>query len=251
MNARHPHEASCPSRLRFDRLIAGELEPAVAAELERHAASCTRCNAWLSSVRRDHARFAAQPLPATVIEQVQRVHARRRTPRRIAIARSLAPLLAAAALVLAWVAWPVQPHEADQGVRSKGSGQLSFFVLHDGAVRPGSDGEHVQPGDRLEFAYSSSRDAYLLIVSIDAARKASVYFADAGRAAAVPAASRALLERSTELDATLGPETVYTLLCAQPIAADPVLRALAAEPSAPLSVAGCTVERHLLLKVAR
>jgi hypothetical protein len=124
-------------------------------------------------------------------------------------------------------------------------------VLHDGVVRAGSDGERVTAGDRLEFSYSSPDDAYLAVVSIDAARKVSVYYGRDGRAAPVPAASRALLEHSTELDATLGPETVYGLLCAEPIALAPVLQALERAPDRAPSAPGCALERIALHKVAR
>ncbi|HMI92033.1 MAG TPA: DUF4384 domain-containing protein [Polyangiales bacterium] len=256
MNAMHPNEASCPSRLRFDRLIAGELEPAQARELERHAHGCARCGALLDGVRRDHAAFAEAALPDAV---VQRVQPRKRSTRWSTLASAplaAGPLLAAAGVLIvwsAWAAWPAAPNGTQLGeVRTKGGGPtLGFYVLHDGVVRPGIDGERVQPGDRLEFAYSSVRDAYLAVVSVDAARKTSAYYAQDGHAVGVSAASRAVLDRSTELDGTLSPERVYALLCDQAIAVEPVLRALEREPEAAPVVPGCTVERYSLLKVAR
>ena len=250
MNAVHPHEASCPSRLRFDQLIAGELEPAQAAHLEVHAAVCARCRARLAEQRRGHAQLSPE-LPAALIARVRERQPQRATRARRAL-RWSAPLLAAAALFLSWRAWPAAPSErGTDGVRTKGNAQLAFHVLHDGVVRPGDDGERVQAGDRIQFAYTSSRDAYLAIVSIDAAGKASTYYGQDGRAAPIPAAHNAELERSTELDATLGPENVYALLCAQPIELAPILRALEREPQRPPAASGCTVERYALLKVAR
>jgi hypothetical protein len=161
-------------------------------------------------------------------------------------------VLAAAALMLAYVAWPKLPPPAPTDtVRSKGGIQLAFYVLHDGAVRPGADGERVQPGDRIEFRYTSERDAYLGIVSIDGARKASVYYAAGGRAAEVRAASHALLDRSTLLDGTLGAELVYALVCTQPIALAPLLQALERAPERAPAAPGCSVARYALLKVPR
>ena len=160
------HDSGCPSHLRFDRLIAGELSAAEAQSVEQHAIGCSRCGPKLAQMQRQHAEFS-KVLPVAI---VQRVRERERRMRR---SWQLPSALAAAAAVLVWIAWPgLTP---PSGVRSKGGTRLKFYVLHDGAVRPGFDGERVQPGDRLQFAYSSERDAYLAIVSIDASRKATAY----------------------------------------------------------------------------
>ena len=244
MNAVHPNEGRCPSRLRFDRLIAGELEALEAERLEQHATSCTRCRAVLAAQRLGHAEHSAE-LPAAVRG---RVVERKRGRGWL---RWSAPVLAAAAALLADRAWPApMAGTLTDEVRTKGSA-LRFYVLHDGLVRPGSDGERVEPGDRIQFTYTSDRDAYLLIASIDAAGNASAYYADAERAAEIAAGSGVALARSTLLDATLGPETVYALLCAQPISVAPVLAALQRTPERAPAVPGCTVERYALHKVPR
>lgn len=247
MNVLREPAPECPSQLRFDRLLAGELEPARAAELTAHAVSCARCGSLLAELRRGRDAFVASAaLPDAVAQRVLE----RARERRVAGWRWAAPALAAAAAaLLTWTAWPAQAPFAE---RTKGGAvQLAFYVLHDGAVRPGMNGERVQPGDRIEFAYTSERDAYLAIVSIDSARKASSYYAKDGRAAKIPPARRAVLEQSTLLDDTLGPELVYTLVCAQPIEVAPVLQALERSPEQVPSVPDCMIERHALNKVAR
>jgi anti-sigma factor RsiW len=241
MSAVHEHNAQCPSRLRFDRLIAGELPPEQAQQLEQHASRCARCQPLLAEMKRGYEAFDAV-VPNAVVQRV-----RERSSRGRAWLRASAPLLAAASVLLVWAAWPAR----EVGTRSKGGPKLAFYVLHDGAVRPGTDGERVQPGDHIEFAYASAHDAYLAIVSIDAARKASVYYAKDGRAAPLRAANRAVLEQSTLLDETLGPETVYALVCAQPIAVAPLLEALERAPERAPVAEGCSVERYALLKVPR
>lgn len=246
MNAAHPERPPCPSRLRFDRLLAGELEPAQARELQRHVERCARCSALLTELRSGLDAFSPV-LPDRLVQRVRATSKPRRDWTRWAM-----PALAAAGAVLAWLVVHEPPTIPNAGgVRSKGGVQLGFYVLHAGAVRAGMDGERVQPGDQLEFAYSSERDVYLAIVSIDAAGKASAYYVREGRAARIAAASHAVLDQSTLLDDTLGPELVYALSCTQPIAVEPVLQTLERAPDLPPAVAGCEVTRHSLLKVAR
>jgi hypothetical protein len=241
MNVLHERTGPCPSRLRFDRLLAGELTVEQARQLEQHAESCARCRSLFTEIKRGYEAFEAV-VPRAIVQRV-----RERSGARRAWLRWSVPALAAASVLLAWVAWPA-PHA---GTRSKGGPKLAFYVLHDGVVRPGVDGERVHPGDHLEFAYASERDAYLAIISIDAARKASVFYAKDGYAAPMPAASRAVLDQSTLLDDTLGPETVYALVCAQPIAVAPLLQALERAPERAPIASGCAVERYALLKVPR
>ena len=109
----------------------------------------------------------------------------------------------------------------------------------------------LQQGDRIQFAYTSPRDVYLAIVSIDAARTANTYYAQAGRAAPIDAANHRMLDQSTLLDDTLGPETLYALRCEQAIAVAPLLRTLEREPDRPPAASGCSVQRFALHKVAR
>ena len=72
MNAIQEPELGCPSRLRFDRLLAGELEATRAAELTAHAAGCARCGGLLVELRRAHAAFAqSAPLPGAVASRVR------------------------------------------------------------------------------------------------------------------------------------------------------------------------------------
>jgi anti-sigma factor RsiW len=246
MNAVHPERPPCPSRLRFVRLLAGELEPAQAQELQRHVEHCARCSALLAELRNGRDAFSPV-LPDLLVQRVRATSKLRRD-----WARWTTPALAAAGALLAWLLWREPPSVPNaDGVRSKGGMQLGFYVLHAGAVRAGTDGERVQPGDQLEFAYSSERDAYLAIVSIDAAGRASAYYARDGRAVKIAAAGHAVLDQSTLLDDTLGPELVYALSCTQPIATEPVLQTLERSPDQPPAVAGCEVTRYALLKVAR
>jgi hypothetical protein len=246
MNAVNPPREACPSRLRFDQLLAGELDSAQAQQLETHVGRCARCDAVLAEIRRGYRAFSPL-LPDAVARRV-----RGRSAQRDTWQVRVVPLLTAAALLLAWIAWPTPPADAPvDTVRSKGGARLRFYVLQDGVVRLGADGEQVQPGDQIEFEYTTEHDAYLTIVSIDAARKASVYYAAGDHAAKIAAGSRMLLDQSTRLDDTLGAETVYALLCTQPIAVAPLLQALERAPEQAPVTPDCGIERLVLQKVAR
>ena len=60
-----------------------------------------------------------------------------------------------------------------------------------------------------------------------------------------------MLDRSTVLDGTLGPETLYVLFCTRPLDLAPVLRALEQRPGQVPDARDCQIERYTLLKVAR
>jgi hypothetical protein len=129
--------------------------------------------------------------------------------------------------------------------------RVTLYVQHAGAVRLASEGEHVEPGDAIEFAYSTDRSAYLAVVSVDGARHASVYYARGGRAARIEPARESPVDQSTVLDATLGAEFMYALFCDRPIEVGPIASALEAAPQRAPSPDGCVVDRHTIVKVVR
>jgi hypothetical protein len=248
MNTRYARDPACASNLQFDRYLAGELEPGRAVELERHLGSCARCTATFDTIRRGAEAFSRE-LPAAIASRV-RAEVRARSAQRWW--HWCLPLAAASAVAaLIWAGAGGTIDSSTEQERTKGGARARFYVMHDGIVRPGSDGERVQAGDSIEFAYSSDRELYLAIVSIDGAQHASVYYDASGRAAKIERARDAALDRSTVLDATLGAETVYVLFCEHPIEIAPLTRALERAPERAVAADGCTTERHTLFKVAR
>jgi hypothetical protein len=195
---------ACPSDLRFDALLAGELGAHARAALDTHVAGCARC-------RDRHAALA--------VERAAYLALHPRAELRIAHAvapRALrwplpAALLGAAAAVALFVALPaVDP--SDQ-VRRKGAASIGFFVERGGTHERGRAGQSVRPGDRIRFTYSSDRPAYLAILARDAAGTVSVYFPNGDAARYVSEGYDRPLDSSVELDATLGPESVFALFC--------------------------------------
>ena len=239
MSAGANRSPECPSRLRFDRWLAGELEAPQAHALEAHARGCTRCEALLGELQRGTQAFHKLCRKPSCSACASAPNARRpcscgslpRSPR-------------SAASLVAWTS----ADEPDT-VRIKGGPQLSFYVLHEGHVRPGVSGERVQAGDRVQFGYSSSSDGYLAIVSIDAANKASVFFAPNGHAAKITRAeprgarSEHLARRHARCRDRLRAR-VSRALRRRATTASPGSRS-GSSADAP----GCTIERFELLKV--
>jgi hypothetical protein len=150
-------------------------------------------------------------------------------------------VLAAAAAVMIFV------RAGGPITRPKGGPGVAFYIRHGADVRPGAPGERVQPGDFLQLVYTSAAPLYGAILSVDGAHHVSRYFPDDARAAPLPAGTAQSFPRSTQLDEVLGHETVYALLCREPMALAPLEDTLAADR--PLDAPGCQVERFELEKI--
>lgn len=141
--------------------------------------------------------------------------------------------------------------------RTKGPAQpepparLGVYIKSGERVRKGETGEQVHPGDILRFSYSMDRSRHVAILSLDGARRASVYFPFGTVAAPLPAADEGTFPDGIELDGALGPERIYGLFCEDAIAVEPLRRALEERGAPPDPPAGCVVDRLELEKVAR
>ena len=208
----------CLSSLRCDQLLNGELEDPQATEA--HCASCQRCAARLAAHRRERASFLV-PL---------------RQPRRHQ-AWMIWTASAAAVVGLWLVLAPRRPETED--TRSKGKSTIGFYVKHGDAVRRGSAGEVVFPNDALNFTASTDRPCYVAIVSIDRARKVSLYYPDGATAARLQAGQDQVLPLGVVLDDTLGSERIHGVFCDRAVPVEQLEAALvpgAAWPS------GCVVD---------
>lgn len=220
----------CASDLRLDRWLAGELPSAEAREVAAHVARCPRCADRHAHLESERAAFLAR--------------APRFTPPAPRRTRWQLPALALAAA--AAVAVAVLPREAPDATRTKGSEHIGFYVKSGGSVRRGGPDESVQPGDQLRFVYSSSRDRYLAILSLDSAGKTSIYFPAGERAERIVAGSGRPLPNAVELDDVLGTERIVALFCDTPVRLAPLTDSFAkGELSAP---SGCVSSELRLRK---
>lgn len=259
MNALHRRVGfQCLSELRLDQLIAGELGAAAAEESERHLARCETCE------RRRKERLAEQTLfqelappflasPAPLAARSPAPTASRRRVRTVAMLGALAAAVALFPLARRLT-------EAPETTTAKGEQALRFFVRHRGQVREGRPGERLEPNDQLRFALTprSVDGRYAAVFSRDSAGKATVYFPErptaSSKFARVPETEDGLLPYSIRLDDVLGAETLYLLLCRDPLALEPIrLKIEKGNTSQPnwvrLLPSSCTVEIHSIEKV--
>jgi hypothetical protein len=189
----------CVSELLIDRLLAGELAPAEAAQARTHAADCAVCHELVSHAEAIARRFAANPPPL------------RLSSHRRGIAVASAAIAMAAAVVVVAIR---PPREAPPEVRTKGRVAFGFFVSHAGELRRGQSGEVVAPADRLQLVVTTERAGWIAVTGVDALGVRQVYAEPqplvAGRDRSLPF--------SIILDDTLGPSTITGVFCSGPFA---------------------------------
>jgi hypothetical protein len=191
----------CVSELWIDRLLAGELAPAEAAQGRAHAAGCAVCRQLVSHAEAIAREFAASPPPL-------RLSGGRRR-RGVAVASAVIAV-AAAAVVLAIR----PPRDAPPEVRTKGRATLGFFVSHAGELRRGEPAEVVAPADRLQLVVTTERAGWVAVTGVDAVGVRQVY----AEPQPLVAGRDRLLPFSIILDDTLGPSTITAVFCAGPFA---------------------------------
>jgi hypothetical protein len=233
----------CASDYALDRWLSGELQHAEAAALEAHVESCARCGERRALRTSERAEW--QRRPHGVIPGARIVKPKRMRASLLAASGVLA--MAAAALLIVRGG----EHTAPDTVRTKGTRSLGFYVKHGQGVRRGAQGEAVAPGDALRFVYTSEHAGYFAVLSVDGARRASIYYPSAAdRAAAIEAGRDVPLPLSTVLDDVLGQEALFGVFCEQPIALEPLRRALEADARA-VPPPGCSFDRLVIEKALR
>ncbi len=250
MRLRDRRDDACLSDLAIDRWLAGELTKGERAAVRAHAAACERCTRAIDAITAARATVPEQP-PARLIASLREVRGAAAASRR-SRGPAVAGALAAAAAVTLLIRRP--PFGENAAERTKGdvaTDRVAIYIQHDGAVREGGEGARVVPGDAIEFVTFTRAKRYLIVLSVDGARRASVYYADGDRAAGIAPGEGAPLDRSTILDGTLGFETLYALFCDHPVPVGPVVDALAHRPDVAPRVPGCTVDPHSIVKESR
>jgi len=214
------------SELAIDRLLGNELAPEDAAAVLDHASSCARCSVQLQDALAIQRTFAAERPKLAFI-------APRRRPRYVAMMTAATALAASVAVAFAW------PRHGAEGIRTKGTAIVGFFVAHHDQVRRGATREPVVAGDRIELVTTSDVPAWFAAISTDGAATRTVYVAPRQIAAGPDRA----IDTAIELDASPGVETVTGVFC------ETAFDALAIDLNAPPP--GCTLDHFALVKVAR
>jgi hypothetical protein len=250
---------ACLSDYEIDAIVVGEAPPDVKARADGHTGECDPCAERLGELREFARAFAReQPLvfdvpPAPVRDFRKAVAPARRAAVLGGAFASLA-LAAGALLLVRATGTPSDPATHGDGVatiRMKGGATVGFFVAHDRQLRRGGPLETVTPGDTLQFVYTSTAPAYVIVLSRDGAGVVSVYYSSKAAAPATTVNGEEPLPTSVTLDATLGDETVWGLVCARSYDAEALRAQVAREREAFAPPDGCDVTRWQLRKVGR
>lgn len=228
LNDEGPASGQCISELTFDQWHSGELPPACEAPLRAHLAACVACAARRGHMLEQAEAYLARPESTATFE---RLFAQRATS-RAGSGRWLAVLGVAAVAALALVSWLPRPEPF--ATRSKGGMQVGFFVKRAQGVVRGAPEELLHPGDRLRFTLRSDRAGYPAILALDQQGTVSVYYPSDEEQPVLPVdatSDEVVLDAATELDAVVGRETIYALLCERPLPITQLRRTLARKGS--------------------
>jgi len=216
-------EGGHPSRFALDRFAAGEGDAAERAALQAHLDACQACRQTVEGLESFRQDFAQHHDKAGFLADVRD---RAAEPERIgfwqAWWRPVMALSAAAAavLIVLLVARPWSGPDSDpDGVRIKSDElELGFLVMEQGRPVVAQPGRVVHPGDRIQFRLSAPRGGFVHVVGVDQAGKVSVYYPRPDEASEpYPGGSGRPVPGSVILDATLGRERVFALICERPL----------------------------------
>lgn len=240
---------SCLSDLTMDRLRCGELSQTAASSAQQHLASCDRCRqrSVTLAAAADELDAELPPLdellapraPAKVVA-LSEVRTRR--------ARWWAPALAVVSAAAAMVLFLGRQQPTDGDIRLKGaSGELEVFVKRAGRVFRWQS-EALRPGDQLRYSFRAPEPLHVMVLSREANGAVNRYFPAESNSVAVDMGVT-LSKVATELDATLGKETLWGVFCRQPFDAEGLQREL--EQTGVISpTEGCATQRLEFTKEA-
>lgn len=257
--ANRPLPPDCLSDLTLDRLRLADLTAEAADGAERHLESCERCRQRAASLAAQSER-AENELPdldallgARAPAQAEAAHVER-TSNVASLAKSRkrpkrwwAPALAVLSAAAAIALFLRQPERAEGEIRLKGvSGELDVFVKRDGKVFRWQT-ESLRPGDQLRYSFRAPEPLHVMMLSREASGAVNQYFPAESSSFAVPMGVT-LSKSATELDATLGGETVWAVFCRTPFTAQALISQL--ESTSTIAPAeGCATQRLEFTKV--
>lgn len=237
----------CLSDLTLDRLRCGELSLQAATEAERHLQTCNRCRNRYTALRTEDTVLSKElpPLPDLLAPRAPIASLSEARARR---GRWWAPALAAlsAAAAIALLLGRQVPPEGE--IRLKGvSGELDLFVKRAGKVFRWQ-AQPLQPGDQLRYSFRAPEPLHVMVLSREAGGTVNQYFPTEPKSFSVEMGVT-LSKVATELDATLGNETLWGVFCQNPFTADALISQL--EQTGSIAPAeGCATQRLEFTKAA-
>lgn len=258
----------CLSDLTLDRLRCGELGVEAVTDAEQHLSGCERCQTRARALATESEALAAELPEFSALLGAARVRAPMNSAAQgpsgaAADERKPAPVLplasarlrkwwaptlgivAAAAALILFIGRAPDP---DGEIRLKGvSGELDVFVKRAGKVFRWQD-QALQPGDQLRYSFRAPEPLHVMVLSREASGAVNQYFPAESGSFAVDLGVT-LSKSATELDATLGRETVWAVFCQRAFSADAMLGQLQATGVIAPSE-GCATQRLEFTKVA-
>ncbi len=241
----------CPSALRLERYVAGELGAADRATIEAHEKTCPHCSADIASAREGFAAWPELDAAKSFDDVVARAQ-KSKSARRWRAALIAAGPLAVAALLVLVLRPPTDeghspaPSPASVGVRTKGQTVLRVFRQTPSGSEELTSGADVYAGQKLRFVVDLPSDGSIAIVGVEASARLYTAWPLAGAGSPLlDAGSSQELPGAIALDASRGRETLYLVHC--PGASEsPRCRENPAGP--PLCGAGCSLSPFVLEK---
>ncbi len=227
--------AECPCDLVFEQYL---LEPA--RELPPHVSSCESCQQRLTRMREQGAEFRLSVYPRTIDQILEKGVARGAVAGwRWALALSGLVPVAALGLTLVVRSGTPQRSLSPDGTQTKGASgstarsarDLPFTVFvgtPDGARRV-ADGAAVPSDAQLRFRVDPPSRCWFSVVSVDGSGQVSQLYPETPSGIEVP---RASLPGGAVLDGQAGPERLFALCSAKPLAVPEVQTAVREQFSA-------------------
>jgi hypothetical protein len=202
--------------LALEQIIARELATTRRGDAEAHLATCARCRTRLVELERDTRRFASEvDVHAAFDALVRAAPAARSRYRYPTFAIATIVALAACALLV----FRSRPHDSNNELPdARRKGGLGFEVIRRdlrGHVAPVASGDRLSPGEAIRFRVTPRERGFLSIVDVDAAHAVTSYCSSL----AVEGGVASVVDGSIILDATLGPERIFAIVCDWPIPA--------------------------------
>lgn len=162
--------------------------------------------------------------------------------------RRWAPVVAVFSAAAALTLFLGRPQQPEGEIRLKGvSGELEIFVRREKKVFRWQ-AEPLHPGDQLRYSFRAPEPLNVMVLSREASGAVNQYFPEDRQSFAVNMGAT-LSKSATELDATLGVETLWAVFCQKPFTAEGLLQQL--QSSGTIAPAeGCATQRLEFTKVA-
>lgn len=174
-----------PRKLDIERLIAGELDSERKAELEAHLEECIACKDYYMSLEKERATFL-RVYPYSEIAAFSAKKQKKSNLFSKLFDFTSRPVLVPvfASLLFVAVLLPVVMYQrtafVSDSTNFKGGTILTFACMRNGSTFQGDNNYRINDNDRVQIFYSSDKDGYVSLISLDESATVSFYQPDEG-----------------------------------------------------------------------